>query len=308
VKKFLVPVMMLALLYPATIALADPVQEFNVQLKDVKPDGRYTIVFTANSFDTSGEPPPLLTSNTVSFAAGVKIKQAFLNKTYQCDVGKLRDALLSAPENGYFFKRLDNLPATYKRVKAQLTPQNRKVVETCIRSQIGTGSVVVDARTVGIGDPLPAKLYLYLSKSQAKGSFASFGIFAVLDESKPSVQGLGSLATLKLVFATDLSNQPSPDGLFGYKMVLPTGEGLRISVAELKVTAPGITKTTVKKTCLTKRKGACVKFKSTSTKQFWLDQPTCPASGQVTFRSDYGYETGLATQKTIQVPCPRFQP
>ena len=63
-------------------------------------------------------------------------------------------------------------------------------------------------------------------------------------------------------------------------------------VAELKVTAPGITKTTVKKTCLTKRKGTCVKSKSTTTKQFWLDEPTCPASGQVTFRSDYGYETG----------------
>ena len=64
----------------------------------------------------------------------------------------------------------------------------------------------------------------------------------------------------------------------------------------------------MKKTCLVKRKGTCVKSKSTTTKQFWLDQPTCPASGQVTFRSDYGYETGLATQKTIQVPCPKFQP
>jgi len=51
-----------------------------------------------------------------------------------------------------------------------------------------------------------------------------------------------------------------------------------------------------------------VKSKTTTTKQFWLDQPTCPASGQVTFRSDYGYETGLTTQKTIQVPCPKFQP
>ena len=307
-KKFLVPVMLLALLYPATIALADPVQEFNVQLKDVRPDGRYTIVFTANSFDTSGEPPPLLTSNTVNFAAGVKIKPAFLNKTYQCNVGKLRDALLAAPEDGYFFKRMDNLPATYKRVKARLSPQQRAIVETCIRSQIGTGSVVVDARTVGISDPLPAKLYLYLSKSQAKGSFASFGIFAVLDESDPAVQGLGSLGSLKLVFATDLFNDPSADGLFGYRMILPTGGDLRISVAELKVTAPGITKTTVKKTCLAKRKGTCVKSKTTTTKQFWLDQPTCPAGGQVTFRSDYGYETGLTTQKTIQVPCPKFQP
>ncbi len=307
-KKFLVSVMLLALLYPAALAQADPVQEFNVQLKDVRPDGRYTIIFTANSFDTSGEPPPLLTSNTVSFAAGVKIKQAFLSRAYQCDVTKLREALQSAPEDGYFFKRLDNLPATYKRVKAQLSPQDRKLVETCIRSQIGTGKVVVDARTLGIGDPLPAKLYLYLSKAQTKGSFASFGIFAVLDESDPAVKALGSIGTLKLVFATDLFNEPSADGLFGYKMVLPTGSGLRISVAELKVTAPGITRTTVKKTCLTKRKGRCVKSKATTTRLFWLDQPTCPAGGQVTFRSDYGYETGLATQKTIQVPCPRFQP
>ena len=91
-------------------------------------------------------------------------------------------------------------------------------------------------------------------------------------------------------------------------MVLPTGSGLRISVAELKVTAPGITKTTVKKTCLTKRKGKCVKSKATTTRQFWLTSRPARPTGQVTFRSDYGYETGLATQKTIQVPCPRFQP
>ena len=47
----------------------------------------------------------------------------------------------------------------------------------------------MDARTLGIGDPLPAKLYLYLSKPQTKGSFASFGIFAVLDEADPGGPG-----------------------------------------------------------------------------------------------------------------------
>lgn len=306
-KRILVSALLLTFLSPAALAHAAPVQEFNVQLKDVKPDGRYTIVFTANSFDTSGEPPPLLTSNTVRFAAGVNIKKEFLAREYQCDVSKLRDALLSASEPGYFFKRLDNLPATYRRVRDLITPQARRVVETCIRSQMATGSVVVDARTLGLGDPLPAKLYLYLSKPQAKGAFASFGIFAVLDEAAPAIKALGSLGTLKLVFATDLYNEPSADGVFGYKMVLPTGSGLRISVAELKVTAPGITRTTVKKTCRTKRKGRCVKSTSRTTRQFWLTQPTCPANGQVTFRSDYGYETGLATEKTIQVPCPRFR-
>lgn len=307
-KRILVSALLLALLCPVAIAQAEPVQEFNVQLKDVKPDGRYTIVFTANSFDTSGEPPPLLTSNTVRFAAGVNIRKEFMTgSAYKCDVGKLRDALLSAQEGGYFFKRLDNLAATYKRVKDRMTPESRKVTETCIRSQIGKGTVVVDARTVGLPDPLPAKLYLFLSKPQAKGAFASFGIFAVLDEAKPEIQALGGLSTLKLVFSTDLFNEPSADGLYGVKMVLPTGSGLRISVAELKVTTPGITKTTVKKTCLTKTKGRCVKSRSKVNRLFWLTQPTCPASGQVTFRSDYGYETGLNTERTIQVPCPRFQ-
>lgn len=306
-KRILVSALLLALLSPAAIAQAEPVQEFNVQLKDIRPDGRYTIVFTANSFDTSGEPPPLLTSNTVRFAAGVGIRREFLGKDYRCDVARLRDALLAAQEPGYFYKRLDNLPATYKRVKDRMTVESRRFTETCIRSSIGAGSVVVDARTVGIPDPIPAKLYLYLSKPQAKGAFASFGIFAVLDESQASVRALGSLSTLKLVFATDLYNEPSADGLFGYKMVLPTGSGLRISVAELKVTTPGITKTSVRKTCLTRRKGRCVKSKTTTSRRFWLTRPTCPSTGQVTFRSDYGYETGLATEKTIQVPCPRFQ-
>ena len=89
-------------------------------------------------------------------------------------------------------------------------------------------------------------------------------------------------------------------------MVLPTGSGLRISVAELKVTTPGITKTTVKKTCVTKRKGKCVKSAS-KTRQFWLDPADVPGERPGDVPSDYGYETGLATEKTIQVPCPRFQ-
>ena len=307
-KRILVSALLLILLVPAAVAQADPVQEFNVQLKDVKPDGRYTIVFSANSFDTSGEPPPLLTSNVVRFAAGVSVRKEFLTKDYTCDVARLRDALLVADEPGYFFKRLDNLAATYKRVKNRMGAADRKITQTCIRSQIGAGSVVVDARTVGIGDPIPAKLYLYLAKPAAPGALTSFGIFAVLDESRPSVQALGGLSTLKLVFSTDLFNEPSPDGVYGYKLVLPTGSGLRISVAELKVTTPGITRTTVKKTCLAKKAGRCVKPKVTTNRLFWLTPPTCPASGQATFQSTYGYETGLVTDKTIQVPCPRFQP
>lgn len=307
-KRILLSALLLTSLAFTAVAQAAPVQEFNVQLKDVKPDGRYTIVFTANSFDTSGEPPPLLTSNFVRFAAGVTIRKEFLGREYQCDVRGLRDALLAAQESGWFFKRLDNLAATYKRVKDRMTPESRKITETCIRSQVGAGTVVVDARTVGLPDPIPAKLYLYLEKPRAKGAVASLGIFAVLDESRESVRSLGSLSTLKLVFSTEFYTEPSSDGLYGYKLVLPTGGGLRISVAELKVTAPGVTRVKVTKTCLAKRKGRCVKRRSKTERLFWITQPTCPTAGQVAFRSDYGYETGLQTEKLIQVPCPRFKP
>ena len=308
-RRTLALALLLTLVGPLAAALADPVEEFNVQLKDVRSDGRYTVVFTANSFDTSGDPPPLLDSNSVRFAAGLSIKKPFLGRDYQCDVDKLRDALQSVDDDqdGHFFKRLDNLPATYRLVKDDLTPQFRKVVQTCIRGQVGTGRVLVDARTLGIGDALPSKIYLYMTASHTKGAIGAFGVFAVLDESSPVVQRLGALGTIKLTFAADLFNQPSADGLFGYKMVLPTGSGLRISIAELKVTARGITRTTVKKTCLVKRDGTCVKSKATTTKDFWLTAPRCPTSGQVTFRADYGYETGLRSHKTIQVPCPRFQ-
>ena len=59
-----------ALLALPALAAADPVQEVNVQLQNIKPDGRYSVVFSANSYDTTGAPPPLVTKNTVRLAVG----------------------------------------------------------------------------------------------------------------------------------------------------------------------------------------------------------------------------------------------
>ena len=66
---------LLALVALASVAHTDPVPKFSVQLKDVKADGRYTIVFSSNSYDTSGEQPPQVMSNLVRFAAGVSIRR-----------------------------------------------------------------------------------------------------------------------------------------------------------------------------------------------------------------------------------------
>ena len=53
-KKILLALLPLAVLASVSIAQADPVQEFSFQLKDVKSDGRFTVVFTSRTFDTTG--------------------------------------------------------------------------------------------------------------------------------------------------------------------------------------------------------------------------------------------------------------
>ena len=86
----LVVVTMLSLQLCAA-AVAEPVQEFGFQIKDVRPDGRYGVVFSSNSYDTTGDPPPALISNSVRFAAGISFRKEFLRAGVLCQAEKLRD-------------------------------------------------------------------------------------------------------------------------------------------------------------------------------------------------------------------------
>ena len=49
-------------------AIAEPVQEFGVQIKNVTADGHFSVTFTSNSFDTTGAPPPGLTEASIRLA------------------------------------------------------------------------------------------------------------------------------------------------------------------------------------------------------------------------------------------------
>ena len=252
----------LSLLAAAPLASAEPVQEFNVQLKDVQPDGRYTTVFSSNSYDTSGEQPPVVTENNVRFASGVSIRPEFLKPRYRCDVPRLRDVLVDNPEAApVMSRRVDQLASTLRRIRDDITPNAARIVETCIRSQIGKGIVVADTRPF-IADPIPAKLFLYLSKGTAKGAIASFGVLAVLDESSKPYKEIGLLQSLgPLSFTTNVFNEPSADGTYGYRLALPSGPVgiVKISLAELRVTIPGITEVKERVTCVRRSGGACRK-------------------------------------------------
>lgn len=303
----LTAVLALAVLALPSVAGAAPVQEFNVQLKDIRTDGRYTIVFTANSYDTTGEQPPIIKANTLRVAAGVKIRKDFLTKAYQCKADDVREALLASDGSRNYTSRLKNLSATYKRTRKRMPKKTAAGLKTCVRAQIGQGNVVADVRPT-FKRPVPANFFVYLAKPTVKGADAAFSVLVVLDEKSWLWAESPFLRTFRLAFTVNMFYEPTSDGLYGYRVVLPDGGtgGVRASVAELRVTTPGVTKTKRTVKCLRKKKGKCTKRKVSKKKIFWLTQPKCPKSGLLDFKSDYVYETGLKETKAIQLPCPRF--
>ena len=307
-KRTFVTALLSALFLLPAAAMAEPIQEFNVQIKDIKPGGEYTIVFTANSYDTTGEQSPLVTDNIFRFAGGVKIRPEFLTKDYQCPVDDVRAALLTPDGALTYTPRLRNLAATLKRTRKRLDPKIAKGVETCARSQVGEGNVIADVRP-SLKDPVAANFFVYLAKPKSKRAAAAFTVLIVLDEGGWLYKESATLRTFRLALTIEMFDEPSADGRYGYRVVLPGGGagGVRASVAELRVTTPGLSQIKKTVTCLKKKKGKCVKKKVSSEKIFWLTQPTCPASGLLSFESFYKYETGQETTKNVELPCPRFQ-
>jgi hypothetical protein len=308
-KRILVAVAVLAVLVPISVAFAEPVQEFSFQLKDVKRDGRFTVVFTSRTYDTTGGVPPVLKQNFLRIPAGAKFNKAFLKKKYYCNGSQLLDSLRLNPEpNVKFYKRMENLKSLAKRLKKY--PSERKNVrniETCIKSKVAQGNVQVDARPF-INELIPARIYLFFGKGTAPGAKASFQIIGVPDEDAPVVRNTPVVRDTRVALSANWFDEPT-EGKYGYKLVLPVGpiQGVNISVSEVKVTTKGLTLQKKKTTCAKKRKGKCVKKKVKKTNVFWFTRPTCPSSGKISFLAFYGYDDPTPDiTKTLELPCPKF--
>jgi hypothetical protein len=309
-KRILIAAAVLAVLVPISLAQAEPVQEFSFQLKDVRPDGRFTVVFNSRTYDTSGGIPPVLKQNYLRLPAGSQFNKAFLNKKFYCNGQKLLDSLRLNPDPKVkFYKRVENLQALVKRLKGDPSERkNVKNIQTCIRAKIGQGTVQVDARPF-VNELIPAKIYLYFGKATQKGAVASFWILGVPDENSSVVNSIPVVRDTRVALASNFYNEPTA-GKYGYKLVLPTGaiQGINISVAEVDVTTKGLTLTKKKTTCLKRKKGRCVKKKVKKTNVFWFTKPTCPPSGQLSFLAFYGYDPPQPNiTKTIELPCPKFK-
>src|SRR4029453_16193800 len=129
------------------------------------------------------------------------------------------------------------------------------------------------------------------------------------DETVPVVKENPTVRETVPVINANFYSEKTPDGLYDYKLVLPTGpiNGIRISVAEVKVTTTGMTYIKKTKKCTKKRHGKCVKRKTTTKRTFWFTEPTCPPSGKLSFQAFYGYDTAPDQLKTSEIPCPKFE-
>ncbi len=268
-------------------AVAAPVQEFGVQIKNVKANGRFSVVFTSNSYDTTGAPPPGLTEASVRFAKGIAIKPEFLKRDRLCQTGKLRLILLAYQTKTLKYQAmLGNLATTQKRIGRKLRPASLKILDTCRKAFVGRGTFTLDARP-NFPDVIPGFMYVFLSPPSAKGAIGGFGIMSLYDQKAPIVRNTALLTDQQPGATVNLFNQPSADGLYGYRMrLLPLNFGrLPFSVAEVHVESRGIT----------------------AGGKFWAKLPRCPTSGKLQFKADYSYRTGLRTTNVIKVPCPRFK-
>lgn len=292
-------------LLPATPALAEPVQDFNVQLKDIKADGGYSIVLTGNSYDTTGLRPPIVTNDTLRLAGGIRVRPEFLTKAYQCDVDAVRQVVAMPDGKRTYTQKLRDLAGTLRRTRAKLPRALAEKLETCVRSQIGFGTSVGDVRPT-FAEPTPTNFAVFLSKPATKKAEATFTSVVVLDEGGWLWKQAPLLRTFRLALPLNVFWQPG--GNYGYQLVLPGGGAgsIRASVAELTMTLTGLRKTQKTFRCLSRSGGKCVKGRTERKTIFWLTRPSCPSSRNLSFRSDFTYEGGLKQTKSIQIPCPRF--
>lgn len=274
------------------VAVAEPVQQFSVQLKDLTADGRYSVVYTSNAFDTTGEAPPALNEASLRLARGMTIKKEFLRPDRLCDIAKFSGYLFQKrPKGTSYAKAVDDFPKGADRIARQLPKFARPVVTTCRATFLGRGTAVVDGRP-RYPAPIPAKFSLFLTKPTAKGAIAGIGVVSHYDRTSPIAVNELRYTVLQPIFVLNVFNDPTPDGQYGYRVRLLTERtsGFRFSVAELRVESKGIAGRT-----------------SRGPKDFWATPPRCPASGQVPFRAEFEYVGGLKSSTAIKVPCPRFR-
>jgi hypothetical protein len=304
-KKLAVAIAVLVSLCAVAVAQGVVVQEFSYQVKDVKTDGRYTVVFSSRSYDPTGGIPDELNELYQRLPKGATVPKAFRKARYYCEAKKLVDKVRLEKGSGRFTPYLENLLKGKKR-----EPRNaKKLVDVCRFARIGKGRVLVDARPFE-DRPIPADLQLFWTKP-LPGAVAAFAIIGIPDERFPVVRDNPTVRETVPTLTANFYSEPTPNGLYDYKLVLPSGpvNGIRVSVAEVNVTVTGLTLTRKTSKCVKRKRGKCVRKKTKTKNSFWFTEPICPPTGVLSFESFYGYKDPAVQDqvKQVTVPCPKFR-
>jgi hypothetical protein len=289
----------------AAVAQGAVVQEFSFQVKDIRTWGGYTVVFSSRSYDPSGGIPAELDQNYLRLPKGATVPKVFRSKKYYCEAKKLVDKVRLEKGSGRFTPYLENLLKGKKR-----EPRNaRKLVDVCRFARIGKGRVLVDARPFE-DRPIPADLQLFWTKP-LPGAVAAFAIIGIPDERFPVVRDNPTVRETVPTLTANFYSEPTPNGLYDYKLVLPSGpvNGIRVSVAEVNVTVTGLTLTRKTSKCVKRKRGKCVRKKTKTKNSFWFTEPICPPTGVLSFESFFGYKDPAVQDqvKQVTVPCPKFR-
>jgi hypothetical protein len=258
-------------------AHAEPVQEFSFELRDIKPDGRFTVVYTQRSYDTTGAVPVSPNEFRIRLPAGAKLRKEFLVKRLFCDTKKL-------------FEAFDP--------------------KACRRSQIGTGRVLVDARPF-ITELIPANLWLFLARGTTRSAVASMAILGKPDPAAPIVRNTPIVRDFRApITFLNFFHEPTPDGKYGYRVGFGNnpsgGSGVSFSIAETRLVTSGFTITKQRSRCVKRVRGRCARRKLAKRKLFWFKPPACPPSGRVSFEAFFGYQTLPDVTRVTELSCPKF--
>jgi hypothetical protein len=304
----------LALGAPA-VAQAEPVQQFSFQVKDIKSGGRFTLIFNARTFDTTGNPPPAPLQNYLRLPAGAALRREFLNRRFFCDGPALRTAIDMYDFSGVpFTKRVMDLKpfirTLQRRGRSAAAKRALANAITCDRARVGSGTVRVDARESfpTITDVIRGTFATFFSGPTEPGAIAGFTVLGAADEDQPIVRrrSFEVITGVHVAINANFFNDPTPDGLYGYRLDLPPGEvnGFKVSLAEINATTSGLS--LLRGECLKRSaRGRCVKRQRRTV--FWFNTPRCPPSGSLSIQEFFSYPPPLGTStRTIQLACPRF--
>lgn len=285
------------------IAQGEVVQEFGFTIKDVHSDGRYTVVFNSRSYDSNGGTPATLVSSTIRLPKGAVIRRQFLKTRYYCDLKKLVDKLRTDHPNAPRFNDLVNQTVRGKRTAPKRTGD---LTSVCRFAHVGGGTARIDARPF-VEQSIPAHFEMFWSKP-SKEAVASFAVVGSADPSSPVVAANPTIRDTHPILSVDFVDDPTPDGLYQYKLVLPTGPiaGINVSFEEVHATTEGLTLSKRTTKCVRKKGRRCLRKKVSKSNLFWFTRPTCPPSRRLSFQASYVYASAPPQTRTIEIPCPDF--